>query len=38
MQMEHSIGFLENAAFVVQVPVSEQNRPKVKETKIKEKV
>ena len=35
MQMDRSVCFLENAVFVVEVPVSEHNKPKVKEAKVK---
>ena len=36
MQMEHSVCFLVNAVFVMEVPVSEHNRPEVKEEELKE--
>ena len=36
MMVEQSIFFLENAVFVFEVPVSEHNKPKVKEGKVKD--
>ena len=36
LKMENSVCFLENAIFVVQVPVFEHDKPELKEAKMKE--
>ena len=36
MEMERSVCFLENMVFTVEVPVSEHNRPKVNDAKVKD--
>ena len=36
MKVEQVVCFLENGVFVVEVPVSEHNKPEVKEAKMKE--
>ena len=35
LKMENSLYFLENKIFVVELPVSEHNKPKVKEAQMK---